>query len=300
MLAAPGNVIGGRLRQRPINCQRLVRVSNDAPLLHELKHLQPLRNFHKFEHVLKCLAWARCSVHLERMEPIRTEHFKTRKAERTHQRVLGVAIKLFQSKGYDETSMRDISAKAKLGLGALYYHFPSKDALVQAFYEQVNAQVREDFLARPASGGFTEQLQQLLELKLTYLAPHRDVFRVLLKHTLDPASRLSPLGTGGRAARLASVELFERLLARGRPELCEVERPLYARALWLAHLGLLLYWALDPSPAQHRTRELLRKLTAGLRSAEALARVPALRNLERQVVSALTDLVPTDSEGSMT
>ncbi len=221
--------------------------------------------------------------------------FKTRKAARTHARVLSTAIKLFKSNGFDKTSMRDISAHSKLGLGALYYHFASKDALVQAFYEQVNADVREALLHSPRKQGtFVDELRQFLELKLSLLRPHRELFRVLLRQSLDPSSPLSPMGAHNRATRDANIVLFEELLARGKPELPETERGNYARALWTLHMGLLLYWVMDPSPGQRRTQELLDKLTRGLRLAETFARMPAFQPFERGVISALADLVPDD------
>ncbi|HEX2731591.1 MAG TPA: TetR/AcrR family transcriptional regulator [Polyangiaceae bacterium] len=222
--------------------------------------------------------------------------FKTRKGARTQARVLAVAIKLFQKRGFDKTSMRDIATQSKLGLGALYYYFASKHAFVQAFYQQVNAEVRSAYeRTRPSEESLSGQLRHLFELKVVHLEPHRELFRVLLKQTLDPSSALSPLSPDDSAAREQNIDLFERLLSEYRPTLAASERRHYAAALWVLHLGWLLYWALDPSPAQRRSHELLDKLLAGLRFAETLARVPGFANVEREAVSALAALVPTSS-----
>jgi len=50
----------------------------------------------------------------------------------TREAVLATARRLFTTRGYDSTSMRDIAAELGLTNAALYYHFPSKDALLTA------------------------------------------------------------------------------------------------------------------------------------------------------------------------
>jgi AcrR family transcriptional regulator len=52
------------------------------------------------------------------------------KAERTRRRILDAAARLFGEKGYSVTSLREIAEAADLKDGSLYYHFTSKDDLV--------------------------------------------------------------------------------------------------------------------------------------------------------------------------
>jgi AcrR family transcriptional regulator len=52
------------------------------------------------------------------------------------QRLLEAAEDLFASKGFAATTTREISDHAGLSRGLLYYHFPSKDALFQAFMKE--------------------------------------------------------------------------------------------------------------------------------------------------------------------
>ncbi|MCD2191776.1 TetR/AcrR family transcriptional regulator [Actinomycetospora endophytica] len=53
--------------------------------------------------------------------------------------VLEAARRLFIERGFDGTSMRDIAAAVEVTNSALYYHFPSKEALLGAL-----SQVRRD------------------------------------------------------------------------------------------------------------------------------------------------------------
>ena len=57
----------------------------------------------------------------------------------TRRRIIDTALELFATRGYAGTSMRDISMQLSVTKAALYYHFPSKedllDALAQPFVE---------------------------------------------------------------------------------------------------------------------------------------------------------------------
>src|SRR5438270_13152634 len=44
--------------------------------------------------------------------------------------ILHTAARLFQQRGYDATSMNDISAALKLSKGGLYHHFSSKNEIL--------------------------------------------------------------------------------------------------------------------------------------------------------------------------
>ena len=48
--------------------------------------------------------------------------------------VLDTALALFRERGFEETTIRDIASRAGLSLGAAYYYFKSKEALVAAYY----------------------------------------------------------------------------------------------------------------------------------------------------------------------
>src|SRR5262245_49376735 len=82
--------------------------------------------------------------------PARPELPET-KRDATRQRLLDRALALFQQHGVEATTMRDIARAASLSLGAAYYHFPSKDALIFAYYEA--NQTEAEAAAERATGG---------------------------------------------------------------------------------------------------------------------------------------------------
>lgn len=62
-------------------------------------------------------------------------------------RILDAAFSLFQSQGYNATSMHDIMAAASVTGGALHHHFPTKKAIgLAVITEQVAAALEETWL----------------------------------------------------------------------------------------------------------------------------------------------------------
>jgi len=59
-----------------------------------------------------------------------------RSGERTRQRILDAAYKLFRRNGYTRVSMDEIAAKTAVTKRTLYYHFESKDCLLASMLEK--------------------------------------------------------------------------------------------------------------------------------------------------------------------
>src|SRR4029450_6411961 len=58
-------------------------------------------------------------------------------SEETRRQILDTALALFRERGFEETTMRDIAAGVGVSLGAAYYYFKSKEAIVGAYYDYV-------------------------------------------------------------------------------------------------------------------------------------------------------------------
>jgi AcrR family transcriptional regulator len=48
----------------------------------------------------------------------------------TREQILGTALRLFTTQGYDATSLREIADRMQLTKAAVYYHFPAKELLL--------------------------------------------------------------------------------------------------------------------------------------------------------------------------
>ncbi|MBR2816628.1 MAG: TetR family transcriptional regulator [Reyranella sp.] len=69
--------------------------------------------------------------------------------------LMAVSARLFAKGGFDATSMRDIARDAGMLAGSMYYHFPSKNDLIAAVYEEgvaeISAAVDAAVAAAPAA-----------------------------------------------------------------------------------------------------------------------------------------------------
>ncbi|MEU1282520.1 ScbR family autoregulator-binding transcription factor [Streptomyces sp. NPDC005805] len=108
---------------------------------------------------------------------------------RTRRAILDAAAEVFAQHGYHGASIAEILDKAQVTRGALYFHFASKDELVQGiFNEQVGGL------------GYPERMYKLQELVDSAMAlacrlPQETMLRAGAKLAMDP--RLQQLAGGG-------------------------------------------------------------------------------------------------------
>jgi AcrR family transcriptional regulator len=70
------------------------------------------------------------------------------RSEATRAKLLATARRLFETRGYAETAIEDVTREAGLTKGAFYHHFDDKKAIFRAVFEEAERQ-----LARAASDG---------------------------------------------------------------------------------------------------------------------------------------------------
>jgi len=111
----------------------------------------------------------------------------------SRQEILRTAARLFQQRGYDATSMNDVSAALKLSKGGLYYHFQSKDEIL---FEIMNhaMDITEQRVLAPvrAIADPEERLRALIRRHMeVVLSPIDREITVMLheNHPLPPALR---------------------------------------------------------------------------------------------------------------
>jgi AcrR family transcriptional regulator len=76
---------------------------------------------------------------------------RARQAQATRNLLVEVARKNFTEHGYAATSIDDVIQQAGVARGALYHHFPGKEALFRAVYEAVEGEVVSRVLEVAAS-----------------------------------------------------------------------------------------------------------------------------------------------------
>lgn len=74
--------------------------------------------------------------------------------------ILDAAEELFVTKGYDKTSTNDILDKVKIARGTLYYHFKSKEDILNAMIDRINSSLiaRAEAVAKDKSVPIVERI----------------------------------------------------------------------------------------------------------------------------------------------
>jgi len=86
------------------------------------------------------------------------------RSERCRRVVLDAALRLFSRHGYGATSVRQIAEEAKVSVGAVYHHFPDKEAIFRALIEEYKAITNEPrfpYYRAVRTGLFPNNLEQL-------------------------------------------------------------------------------------------------------------------------------------------
>jgi AcrR family transcriptional regulator len=221
---------------------------------------------------------------------------KPTKGEVTRQHVFESALKLFRRRGFERTTMRDIAEAAGLSLGAAYHHFRSKDELVLAYYEWIQAAHESlDLAACPRAADLRTKLSSLLRTKLQLLGRDRKLLAALFANLGDVSHPLSVFSKRTTGIRERSVAQFVAVL--GEPSVPQELRGGLGRALWLAHLGILLFFIHDGSSKQLRTHKLVDTLVDLVASGLPLLMHPLAAPVRARLLQLVAEL-ETSKEGA--
>ncbi|MFZ0662070.1 MAG: TetR family transcriptional regulator [Acidobacteriaceae bacterium] len=203
------------------------------------------------------------------------------KSEETRARILNFALSVFRERGFERATMREIAAEAEVAVGAAYYYFESKEAIVMAFFERAQQEMKPALEAMLDSSRTLEsRLWGIITEKFDYFRPDRKLLGALSAH-VDPEHPLSPFSRETAAIRDEDLSFFERAVNDSKVKLPENIRPYLARLLWLYQMGLILFWVYDRSESQAKTRLLFDKTLKMLLIVLRVAGLPLLRPLHK-------------------
>lgn len=207
----------------------------------------------------------------------------------TERKILDAALRMFQAKGFEEATMRDIATTAGVATGAAYYYYPSKDAIVLAFYERscVEMQPRIEEAVATSADNLEDRLKALIGAKLEYFAPYRSVLRALLKNGADPAHPLSPFSKNNKSIRDVDIAWFQKILDDCRIRVPQDLGPHLPSVLWMFQMGVIYFWITDDSHGQRRTDRLLTLGSKIVTSLLKIAGLPLTRPLRKVAVELI-------------
>lgn len=95
-------------------------------------------------------------------------------------RILQVAEKLFAEKGFDGTSIRNISKEAKINIAMVSYYFGSKERMLEAliYFRTSDLKMQlENLMNEPI--GPLEKIQKLVELYIARINKNKGIYQIL-------------------------------------------------------------------------------------------------------------------------
>ena len=166
--------------------------------------------------------------------------------EATRERILSAALEVFASKGYHRAIVDDIVRASGTSKGAVYHHFPNKEALFQALVDDFSARLAAAVTAAiSARHGALAKVESALSAVLETFADHRDLARLLMLEAVA-------LGATWEAKR-AEVHARFATLIRGYLDDAVADGaipPLDTRVATLAWLGavneVVVHWLATP------------------------------------------------------
>ncbi len=133
-------------------------------------------------------------------------------ARRNYDRLLREAAAAFAERGADDVSLEEIARRSCVGIGTLYRHFPTRQALLEAVYrDQVETLARQaaDYIGWESAG---EALHAWLRALMAFGITKRSMNKALLE-TIGKESDL--LTSAGAVMRQCTGQLLERAQQAG-------------------------------------------------------------------------------------
>jgi AcrR family transcriptional regulator len=201
------------------------------------------------------------------------KRLRERQAEATRQRLVDVARQLFAERGYAGTSVEDIIERAGVARGALYHHFPGKDALFAAVYDVVQAAVATAVVTAALAAGDPAQavytgLSAFLDACL-----EPEFRQIVVLDSVPVLQRRAWKEGGAEPSEHAELDMLGQVLTPlAVAYLPGLEMAALAHVALGGLYGAALYIARSPEPAAARAQAdaVLDSLITGLRTGAGL------------------------------
>lgn len=115
---------------------------------------------------------------------------RERKKERTRQEIYRAAMALFVAQGFDAVTVEDICHAADVAKGTFFLHFPTKDALLLEYGQQVSGELEE--ILSNHRGGAISALRKMFGFLAERALHHADIVRLVVREVMTrPAALVS-------------------------------------------------------------------------------------------------------------
>ena len=179
------------------------------------------------------------------------------KKQETQRRIVECARKLFNDKGFQQTTTRDIAEAAGIAAGTMFNYFPTKEALAMTIIGEALDGAGTEFEARlRGDETLDEVLFSHVAVGLRHLTPHRNYVGEVLETALSPFVR-EPVCEQSKQLRVSHLETVQELLSTSGTATASMATPMAMHLYWTLYLGVLSFWAADESPNREDTLVVL-------------------------------------------
>ncbi len=198
----------------------------------------------------------------------------TRRGPQTRKHILDVSLRLFSERGVARTSIRDIARDVGITDAAIYYHFSSKQELLEALLEErgFTASIQQLEQGSAADLPLLECLQHMARGAITLMEENRDFVRLIVMEGLagdeTTAEQYRRLMDRWEAALTAVLERYQ-----SRGELGGRDAAVVARSLIYVILAAFLDTLLGRHLPARGTSQARREQLLGFANA-ALTSLP--------------------------
>lgn len=213
-----------------------------------------------------------------------------KRPRRTAERILATSLALFNRFGEPNASTAMISAELNISPGNLYYHFPSKDELINTLFEHYEQEILTLLAAAPDVQDVEDAwffLHSLFELIWKYRFLYRDLNHLLSRNRLLETRFPTLLRHKQSALQAVLVHLGALARDEGAPP---GAAPGASDATAASMVVILTYWlsyeyVLQPRSALEPENEQRALLRGAWHVMELM--LPYLRGVEREHLAAL-------------
>lgn len=109
---------------------------------------------------------------------------RERKKEETKQKIFLAAVKLFNDKGFQRTTVDEIAEAADVSKGTFFNYFPRKESLVEYLAEE-NLEAVEQAAAAGGGVSATDRIRRMYDALAAGYAEHPDLARTVMRSAME-------------------------------------------------------------------------------------------------------------------
>ena len=109
---------------------------------------------------------------------------------KTKRKIFEASMKLFAEKGYDATSIEEITATVGVAKGTLYYHFSSKEEIFNFLVEEGIKLLQNSIDIKTSKlPNYIDKLKAIILIQIKIVVKYEDIITILLTQFLGKKAR---------------------------------------------------------------------------------------------------------------